>query len=184
MDSLIYPLINKCKLNFTWVWISCQRFHCVGRSWETASTLCAVCCFCSPLKRMTVGMFLAALAFVAAGLVQIQIDVRTHIKNKKKKKTVYLHTRMTSWDRVYTHSLICFLEKHAQFPIKHWEPSEVHQHGGWRLAHRRWTEQLHLEALHGTTFSPYWNIVHIMSCTYIYMCVFYSPTGHWGLSDL
>ncbi|XP_047432579.1 solute carrier family 15 member 1-like [Mugil cephalus] len=44
MDSIIYPLISKCKLNF------------------------------SPLKRMTVGMFLAALAFVAAGLVQLQID--------------------------------------------------------------------------------------------------------------
>uniref|UniRef100_A0A8D3DBZ7 Solute carrier family 15 member 1b n=1 Tax=Scophthalmus maximus TaxID=52904 RepID=A0A8D3DBZ7_SCOMX len=44
VDSLIYPLISKCKLNF------------------------------SPLRRMTVGMFLAAMAFVAAGLVQIQID--------------------------------------------------------------------------------------------------------------
>ncbi|KAM9830633.1 solute carrier family 15 member 1-like [Syngnathus typhle] len=44
VDSVLYPLISKCKLNFT------------------------------PLKRMTVGMFLAALAFVAAGLVQIQID--------------------------------------------------------------------------------------------------------------
>ncbi|XP_034032816.1 solute carrier family 15 member 1b isoform X2 [Thalassophryne amazonica] len=44
MDALVYPLITKCKLNFT------------------------------PLKRMTVGMFLAALAFVAAALVQIQID--------------------------------------------------------------------------------------------------------------
>uniref|UniRef100_A0A671Z0W4 Solute carrier family 15 member 1 n=1 Tax=Sparus aurata TaxID=8175 RepID=A0A671Z0W4_SPAAU len=44
MDSVIYPLIAKCKLNF------------------------------SPLKRMTVGMFLAALAFIAAALVQIQID--------------------------------------------------------------------------------------------------------------
>ncbi|XP_029308523.1 solute carrier family 15 member 1b [Cottoperca gobio] len=44
MDSLIYPLISKCKLNF------------------------------SPLKRMTVGMFFAALAFVAAGLIQLQID--------------------------------------------------------------------------------------------------------------
>ncbi|CAN9498342.1 unnamed protein product [Ophioblennius macclurei] len=44
MDSAIYPLIAKCKFNFT------------------------------PLKRMTVGMFLAALAFVAAGLVQLQID--------------------------------------------------------------------------------------------------------------
>ncbi|XP_071320717.1 solute carrier family 15 member 1b [Trachinotus anak] len=44
MDSVIYPLISKCNLNF------------------------------SPLKRMTVGMFLAALAFVAAALVQLQID--------------------------------------------------------------------------------------------------------------
>ncbi|KAK1876521.1 Solute carrier family 15 member 1 [Dissostichus eleginoides] len=44
MDSVIYPLIAKCKLNFT------------------------------PLKRMTVGMLFAALAFVAAALVQLQID--------------------------------------------------------------------------------------------------------------
>ncbi|CAL8322032.1 unnamed protein product [Merluccius merluccius] len=44
MDSVIYPLIRKCGLNF------------------------------SPLKRMTVGMFMAAMAFVAAALVQIEID--------------------------------------------------------------------------------------------------------------
>uniref|UniRef100_A0AAR2IUZ7 Solute carrier family 15 member 1 n=1 Tax=Pygocentrus nattereri TaxID=42514 RepID=A0AAR2IUZ7_PYGNA len=44
VDSVVYPLIKKCGLNFT------------------------------PLKRMTVGMFLAGLAFVAAALVQIQID--------------------------------------------------------------------------------------------------------------
>ncbi|KAF7215797.1 solute carrier family 15 member 1 [Nothobranchius furzeri] len=44
MDSVIYPLIKKCGLNFT------------------------------PLKRMTVGMFLAALAFVCAAVVQIEID--------------------------------------------------------------------------------------------------------------
>ncbi|XP_034042020.1 solute carrier family 15 member 1 [Thalassophryne amazonica] len=44
MDSLIYPLIKKCGLNF------------------------------SPLKRMTVGMFLAAMAFVCAAVVQLQID--------------------------------------------------------------------------------------------------------------
>ncbi|XP_076026033.1 solute carrier family 15 member 1 [Genypterus blacodes] len=44
MDSAIYPLIKKCGLNFT------------------------------PLKRMTVGMFLAAMAFVCAALVQIEID--------------------------------------------------------------------------------------------------------------
>ncbi|XP_074550816.1 solute carrier family 15 member 1 [Halichoeres trimaculatus] len=44
MDSLIYPLIKKCGLNFT------------------------------SLKRMTVGMMLAAIAFVCAALVQIEID--------------------------------------------------------------------------------------------------------------
>ncbi|XP_062862724.1 solute carrier family 15 member 1 [Trichomycterus rosablanca] len=44
MDRIVYPLIQKCGLNFT------------------------------PLKRMTVGMFLAAMAFVAAALVQIEID--------------------------------------------------------------------------------------------------------------
>ncbi|XP_041440215.1 solute carrier family 15 member 1 [Xenopus laevis] len=43
-DAVLYPLIKKCKLNFT------------------------------PLKRMTVGMFLAAISFVAAALVQIEID--------------------------------------------------------------------------------------------------------------
>uniref|UniRef100_A0A674DCZ6 Solute carrier family 15 member 1 n=1 Tax=Salmo trutta TaxID=8032 RepID=A0A674DCZ6_SALTR len=47
MDSLVYPLIKKCHLNFT------------------------------PLKRMTVGMLIAALAFVAAALLQLQIDVST-----------------------------------------------------------------------------------------------------------
>ncbi|KAG7326999.1 hypothetical protein KOW79_010400 [Hemibagrus wyckioides] len=45
VDNVVYPLIKKCGLNFT------------------------------PLKRMTVGMLLAALAFVAAALVQVQIDL-------------------------------------------------------------------------------------------------------------
>ncbi|KAK9523816.1 hypothetical protein VZT92_017705 [Zoarces viviparus] len=44
VESAIYPLISKCKINFT------------------------------PLRRMTVGMLFAALAFIAAALVQIQID--------------------------------------------------------------------------------------------------------------
>ncbi|NXQ10136.1 S15A1 protein, partial [Peucedramus taeniatus] len=44
VDSLVYPLIKKCKLNFT------------------------------PLKKITVGMFLGSLAFVAAALLQVQID--------------------------------------------------------------------------------------------------------------
>ncbi|XP_074839213.1 solute carrier family 15 member 1 [Carettochelys insculpta] len=44
VDAVVYPLIKKCHINFT------------------------------PLRRITVGMFLASLAFVAAALVQIQID--------------------------------------------------------------------------------------------------------------
>ncbi|XP_046762397.1 solute carrier family 15 member 1 isoform X1 [Gallus gallus] len=44
VDAVIYPLIQKCKINFT------------------------------PLRRITVGMFLAGLAFVAAALLQVQID--------------------------------------------------------------------------------------------------------------
>lgn len=44
MDSAIYPLIKLCRINFT------------------------------PLRKMTVGMVLAALAFVAAALLQLQID--------------------------------------------------------------------------------------------------------------
>ncbi|KAA0713247.1 Dedicator of cytokinesis protein 9 [Triplophysa tibetana] len=44
MDNLVYPLIKKCHVNFT------------------------------PLRRITIGMLLAALAFVAAALLQIQID--------------------------------------------------------------------------------------------------------------
>ncbi|NXG43874.1 S15A1 protein, partial [Psilopogon haemacephalus] len=43
-DTVIYPLIKKCKINFT------------------------------PLRKITVGMFLASMAFVAAALVQVQID--------------------------------------------------------------------------------------------------------------
>uniref|UniRef100_A0AAQ4PXQ3 Solute carrier family 15 member 1a n=1 Tax=Gasterosteus aculeatus aculeatus TaxID=481459 RepID=A0AAQ4PXQ3_GASAC len=44
MDSIIYPLIRKCGANFT------------------------------PLKRMAVGMMMAAIAFVCAAVVQIEID--------------------------------------------------------------------------------------------------------------
>ncbi|NWR88088.1 S15A1 protein, partial [Furnarius figulus] len=44
VDYVVYPLIKKCKINFT------------------------------PLRKMTVGMFLASMAFVAAALVQVQID--------------------------------------------------------------------------------------------------------------
>ncbi|MGH0151014.1 UNVERIFIED_CONTAM: hypothetical protein FKN15_058411, partial [Acipenser sinensis] len=51
VNGVVYPLIEKCKLNFT------------------------------PLRKMTVGMLLAALAFVVAALVQIKIDLND--TNKK-----------------------------------------------------------------------------------------------------
>lgn len=44
VNYLVYPLIKKCKINFT------------------------------PLRKITVGMFFASMAFVAAALVQVQID--------------------------------------------------------------------------------------------------------------
>lgn len=44
VDAALYPLIRKCKLDFT------------------------------PLKKMTVGMFLAGMAFIAAALLQMEID--------------------------------------------------------------------------------------------------------------
>nr|XP_008105147.1 PREDICTED: solute carrier family 15 member 1 isoform X2 [Anolis carolinensis] len=44
VDAVVYPLIQKCHINFT------------------------------PLRKMTVGMLLAALAFVVAAVVQVQID--------------------------------------------------------------------------------------------------------------
>uniref|UniRef100_A0A8D1DGK5 Solute carrier family 15 member 1 n=1 Tax=Sus scrofa TaxID=9823 RepID=A0A8D1DGK5_PIG len=44
MDAVVYPLIAKCGLNFT------------------------------SLRKMTVGMFLASMAFVAAAIVQVEID--------------------------------------------------------------------------------------------------------------
>lgn len=43
-----------------------------------------------PLKKMTVGMFLASLAFVAAALVQMQIDVSAHIHTKRLTQSHYL----------------------------------------------------------------------------------------------
>ncbi|XP_010172734.2 solute carrier family 15 member 1, partial [Antrostomus carolinensis] len=45
VDAVVYPLIKKCKINFT------------------------------PLRKITVGMFLASMAFVAAAILQAQIDV-------------------------------------------------------------------------------------------------------------
>uniref|UniRef100_A0A8C4HXY4 Solute carrier family 15 member 1 n=1 Tax=Dicentrarchus labrax TaxID=13489 RepID=A0A8C4HXY4_DICLA len=84
MDSLVYPLISKCKLNF------------------------------SPLKRMTVGMFLAALAFIAAALVQIQIDVSvTHIKTNL--HTHYLMSHNSRIQFIFSYSKPCLSSHQALF---------------------------------------------------------------------
>ncbi|EHH58675.1 hypothetical protein EGM_08584 [Macaca fascicularis] len=48
-DAVLYPLIAKCGLNFT------------------------------SLKKMTVGMFLASLAFVVAAIVQVEIDTNAYM---------------------------------------------------------------------------------------------------------
>uniref|UniRef100_A0A8C5TYF7 Solute carrier family 15 member 1 n=1 Tax=Malurus cyaneus samueli TaxID=2593467 RepID=A0A8C5TYF7_9PASS len=57
VDYVVYPLVKKCKINFT------------------------------PLKKMTVGMFFASMAFVAAALVQVQIDVSSPIIFPQKAQT-------------------------------------------------------------------------------------------------
>lgn len=40
---------------------------------------CSWCCMSRPLKRMTVGMVLAAIAFICAALVQLEIDVSRNV---------------------------------------------------------------------------------------------------------
>uniref|UniRef100_A0A8C7L6S4 Solute carrier family 15 member 1 n=1 Tax=Oncorhynchus kisutch TaxID=8019 RepID=A0A8C7L6S4_ONCKI len=77
MDSLVYPLIKKCHLNFT------------------------------PLKRMTVGMLIAALAFVAAALLQLQIDVSMYIYTHT--YTPHTHTPPTHIHPPHTYTLLVLL---------------------------------------------------------------------------
>lgn len=76
---------------------------------------------------MTVGMFLAALAFIVAALVQIQIDVSvTHIKTYN---TVQLrHFYEAKLSLTHTHISVSLPENHATVPIKQTRPNEVHQH--------------------------------------------------------
>ncbi|RXN09985.1 solute carrier family 15 member 1-like protein [Labeo rohita] len=67
MDSVVYPLIKKCHINFT------------------------------PLRRITVGMLLAALAFVAAALLQIQIDrTMPDFPSKSQTQLKFLNLESTS----------------------------------------------------------------------------------------
>uniref|UniRef100_A0A8C4I067 Solute carrier family 15 member 1 n=1 Tax=Dicentrarchus labrax TaxID=13489 RepID=A0A8C4I067_DICLA len=101
MDSLVYPLISKCKLNF------------------------------SPLKRMTVGMFLAALAFIAAALVQIQIDVSvTHIKTNL--HTHYLMSHNSRIQFIFSYSKPCLSSHQALIqPVVDIKPNTIHM--AWQI---------------------------------------------------
>uniref|UniRef100_A0AAQ4NT94 Solute carrier family 15 member 1 n=1 Tax=Gasterosteus aculeatus aculeatus TaxID=481459 RepID=A0AAQ4NT94_GASAC len=101
VESVIYPLIAKCKINFT------------------------------PLRRITVGMFFAALAFIAAALVEIQIEVsittsrQQHVRLRRRTKGIvrlFFFMFMPQTAAQYQTGLcshLCFsLHLRAQFKIK------------------------------------------------------------------
>lgn len=70
---------------------------------------------------MTVGMFLAAMAFVAAALVQLQIDVRT----------IAAVSLFVLYGRAFHYNAtVCLLEYAAKFPKRPGKPGEVRQHAG------------------------------------------------------
>uniref|UniRef100_A0A3B5BND3 Solute carrier family 15 member 1-like n=1 Tax=Stegastes partitus TaxID=144197 RepID=A0A3B5BND3_9TELE len=105
VDSIVYPLIAKCRINFT------------------------------PLKRMNVGMFLAGLAFVAAALVQLQIDVGVAVKHTPAATSTHL--------TFIKPNSISLLENLADVPVEHRGPSEVHQHDQRESQlHNRWFSNL------------------------------------------
>lgn len=65
------------------------------------------CCMTRPLKRMTVGMVLASIAFICAALVQLEIDVS---------RTVFysVPTTQLSWFDAKFMLLLCFSRKLCQ----------------------------------------------------------------------
>uniref|UniRef100_A0A670KGR4 Solute carrier family 15 member 1 n=1 Tax=Podarcis muralis TaxID=64176 RepID=A0A670KGR4_PODMU len=73
VDAVVYPLIKKCHINFT------------------------------PLRKMTVGMLLAALAFVVAAVVQVQIDLFVFIftTEAKNRGLILNYSHFTSSVSVY-----------------------------------------------------------------------------------
>lgn len=71
---------------------------------------------------MTVGMILAALAFVAAALVQLEIDVRPALA------AVFLLYR----GAVRSKTSLSLLENAAKIPRRNRKPSEVHQYAEQR----------------------------------------------------
>ncbi|OWK62907.1 Solute carrier family 15 member 1 [Lonchura striata] len=90
VDSLVYPLIKKCKLNFT------------------------------PLKKMTVGMFLGSMAFVAAALVQVQIDTGYMTFETSKLQSL----NITSGTLNTTESLDLTEKQRYTFAFK-WHPAKI-----------------------------------------------------------
>lgn len=83
----------------------------------------AVCRFNRPLKRMTVGMVLAAIAFVCAALVQLQLDVSRHkhkfvVVELKKNSRIYLRNKILT--RHLNFSCTELYRKHCQ--ISHRPP--------------------------------------------------------------
>lgn len=78
---------------------------------------------------MTVGMFLAALAFIAAALVQIQIDVSVTHKNIQRATAMYTRSYEARLTHTYVRNAISLVGNTAYVPIKQRIPSEVHQHG-------------------------------------------------------
>lgn len=81
-------------------------------------------CLCSPVKKMTVGMFLAAMAFVAAALVQLEIDVRPAL--------AAVLTLVLYRGAVCSKTALSLTENVAKLPRRQGRPSEVHQYAEQR----------------------------------------------------
>uniref|UniRef100_A0A6Q2Z1L4 Solute carrier family 15 member 1 n=1 Tax=Esox lucius TaxID=8010 RepID=A0A6Q2Z1L4_ESOLU len=97
MDSVIYPLIKKCHLNFT------------------------------PLKRMTVGMFVAAMAFVAAALLQLQIDFR--ITNTGGQSCLY--NKQMGFGSSFTFVIPSTFDIQSSNAVEDIKPNTIHM--GWQI---------------------------------------------------
>lgn len=84
---------------------------------------CSSRCMSRPLKRMTVGMVLAAIAFVCAALVQLEIDVS--------RKAIYLHTaqpRSTFEVKYMLFCFGCFPENFADLPVILTDSVKISEH--------------------------------------------------------
>uniref|UniRef100_A0AAR2LXF4 Solute carrier family 15 member 1a n=1 Tax=Pygocentrus nattereri TaxID=42514 RepID=A0AAR2LXF4_PYGNA len=100
MDRVVYPLIRKCGFNF------------------------------SPLKRMTVGMFLAAMAFVSAALVQIQIDKTLPVFPSSTESQLKIVNMASSQMEVtispHDPIVLGSMQVHTSFEVEDIKPNTVH----------------------------------------------------------